>query len=496
VGGCTLEAAEAVCNADGDLEIDLLDGLDALVSQSLLRQDEVAGEPRFSMLETIREFGREQLAASEEETAMARRHAAYFLRLAEETEPKLRGPEQVEWLDRLEREHDNFRAALAWSQSAVDDAAATLGLSLAGALCWFWAHRHHWTEGRRWLEQALERTTHLGRTRARANALAAAAHMASAHGDVRGGRPLADESVAIWQELGDRVGLALSLYGICVAKTQTGDGDTAHSLAADGVAACREKGEEWGLAMALWMLGACEFFGRRRLDLARQRFDESIALFRKLGDQWGIGAPLSYRGWVARDEGDRGAARADLEAALAAHRVVSTKWRISWNLGTLAALELDDGNLVRAAALYAESLALNQDLGRNEDVATTHLKLGQIARRAGDPGRAREHYREGLTLFRDVLERGPIYNEQEDRRRITTALQALGELEASAGQGMRAARLSGAAAALRQTLAASGTAPSDDVPGPAPEATAAWEQGRAMSLDQAIAYALEDDGDA
>lgn len=500
VGGCTLEALAAVCGSDGEPECKLLNGLEALVRQSMLRQEELDGAPRFAMLETIREFAREQLAASDEEESLRRRHAAFYLRLAEDTEPRIHGPEQVAWLDRLEREHDNFRSALAWCQGAADHVDAEMGLSLAGALRWFWALRHHYLEGRRWLEQSLERTASRGRTRARARALVAAAQLASAHGDVVGARPLADESLAIWRELGDRRGLLRSIFGINVAKNMTGDVETAYALAKEGVTIGRETGDEWGLAMALWHHGFCEW-GLRRPEAARPLLEESVARFRSIGDLWGIGAPLLYLGRIARDTGDRRAARSYFEAALTAHRAVGAKWYVSHGLHLLAELEIEERDLARATALYEEILALNRDLGRKGDVAQTYLLLGQVALAAGDDEAARAHLRESLVWFRDVLERGPMYAEDKSRRGIAAVIEALAGLGAGEPKDGRAARLLGAAAALRAATGASAApAAADDLIATARATVgeeafrAAWEEGRAMLLAEALAYALEDPG--
>ncbi|HEX9440006.1 MAG TPA: hypothetical protein VF909_10000, partial [Roseiflexaceae bacterium] len=164
VGGCTLEAATAVCNATNDLPMDVTNGIASLLDKSLLQLEEGAdGEPRFLMLETIREYALERLAQRGEAVPLRDRHLEYYLALAEAAEPHLRGAEQIVWANRLEGEHDNFRAALAWAheRGAVEGsttAGAEAGLRLAGALFWFWDLRDHLSEGRRWLAGALAQT--------------------------------------------------------------------------------------------------------------------------------------------------------------------------------------------------------------------------------------------------------------------------------------------------------------------------------------------------
>ena len=152
-GGRTLEAIEAICDAEGDLPMDAFEGVSSLVDKSLLRQEEGPdGEPRFVMLETVHEFAREKLQGSGEAEQIKRVHAGYFLTLAEEANQQLKAPDQVEWLERLEVEHDNMRAALSWASERKE---AQVALRLGGALWWFWWVRGHYSEGGRWLEEAL-----------------------------------------------------------------------------------------------------------------------------------------------------------------------------------------------------------------------------------------------------------------------------------------------------------------------------------------------------
>ena len=170
VGGCTLEAAEAVCNADGDLAMDVMDGIAALVDKSLLRQEEGPdGEPRFTMLETIREYALERLVASGEAGAIHRRHATYYLMVVETAAPKLLGGEQSVWMYRLEQEHDNLRATHKWYQN--EEAAVDLEVRLMRAMTTFSYLSGHWSEGRSWPSSLLARTTTAERTAARAWAL-------------------------------------------------------------------------------------------------------------------------------------------------------------------------------------------------------------------------------------------------------------------------------------------------------------------------------------
>jgi predicted ATPase len=195
-GGRTLEAIEAVCDAQGDLSssVDALDEVGSLVDKSLLRQEEgVGGEPRLVMLETIHEFAREKLEQSGEAQELRRLHAEYFLTLAEEGEPELKGPRQHEWLERLEAEHDNLRTAFF---SLLEGEDLELGLRLAGALRRFWHVRGYLDEGRRWLEQALAKDSWASAS-ARAKALDAVGGLAHDQGDIHGAEAAAQEGLKL-----------------------------------------------------------------------------------------------------------------------------------------------------------------------------------------------------------------------------------------------------------------------------------------------------------
>ena len=194
VGGCTLKAAEAVCNAKCDLDVDVLDGIACLLDKSLLRREEaVDGEPRFGMLETVREYGLEQLEASGGLGATRQAHAEYYLALAEAAEPELRGPEQARWLERLEAEHDNLRAALEW---ADERDAGELGARLGAALWRFWSVRGYLTEGRARLGSVLARVGPSVGAATRARVLDGLAYLTRLQGDYRAARALCEQSLS------------------------------------------------------------------------------------------------------------------------------------------------------------------------------------------------------------------------------------------------------------------------------------------------------------
>jgi predicted ATPase len=399
VGGCTLEAVDAVCDAEGDLGLDVLDGAASLADKSLLRQEErTQGEPRFMMLETIREFAWERLEESRETEATQRRHAQFFLALAERAEPKLSSAAQKEWLDRLEGEQDNFRAVLAWCQTEAGD--GEIELRLAGALWWFWWLRCYWSEARSWLAAALTRSGGSGCTVARAKALEGAGLLAR-------DRRLSKESVALFRELGDRLGLGSALRTLGMMMMEAGDQSAARAHYEESLAICQETGDRRGLVPTLFGLGELAEL-RGDLAAAQSLGEEGIAVCHEVGEQWNLG-------WL-------------------------------------------------------------------------HLSLGRLAKKQGDRERAYDRYKESLAIFQEL----------DNEFGIIVSLEWLAMLTGAQEEPERAARLFGAAASLREAIGAG------HLPSPGSERThvirvalgeeafaAAWEEGQAMTLEQAIEYALE-----
>ena len=303
VGGCTLEAAEAVCNTHGDLGVDVLDAVAGLVDKSLLRQETQAdGEPRLLMLETIREYALERLKASGEAEAMQRRHTTYFLAMAEQSDLKLRSAEQSIWRRRLVVEQDNLRAALRWTLESQE---VEMGLQLAGALHPFWRIcLNRPREGRSWLEQVLAQSGAQARTAARARALRAAGAMAYYQGDFPEAHRLLEESVMVSREVGAaaREDLAYALVMLGLVVLLQGEPSGTYELAGESLHMFQEAGETWGIAMVLLTLG------RATADLgdlmaAHSLIEESAVLFRGIGDRRYQMVSVDVLGLVALRQG-------------------------------------------------------------------------------------------------------------------------------------------------------------------------------------------------
>jgi predicted ATPase/DNA-binding CsgD family transcriptional regulator len=387
VGACSLEAAGAVCDAGGDLPIDVLEGLASLVDKSLLRQEEAEGEPSFGMLETIREYATERLEAGGDAEMLRRRHAERYLALIERAEPGLTGPQQGAWLERLEREHDNLRAALGW---ALERDEAELGLRFAGALGRFWEVHGHLSEGQGWLEKALSRWT--GAPAAmRGKALNAAGNLAYIRCDYQLAAVLHEESLALQRASGDRWGVAVSLHNLGRVAHYRGDYERAMALYNESLAIRRDLGDKRGIAMSLNSLGV---MARNRGDpaAAHSLYEESLALFRELGDRWGVGLLLNNLARAARDLGDWQHTATLCAESLALFRELGDRHGIAWVLSNLMIVAQRQGACERAARLYGAAEGLRQALGSSSlslspaeratyeaSAAAARVKLGEAA---------------------------------------------------------------------------------------------------------------------
>jgi predicted ATPase/class 3 adenylate cyclase len=291
-GGWTLESAEAVCDPGG-LGLDVLDGLASLVDQSLvLGAGPAAGQARFSMLETIREFGQERLEATGDLAPVRRRHAEHFLELAVAAEPHLTGPDQGEWLDRCDLEQANLRLALRWAAAAGQAGRAQ---EAAGALWRFWQQRGHLAEGRLRLEELLALPSGRGPTPARAKALAGAGGIAWWQEDIAAARRFYEEALAIERRLGDPARIADALYNQAFVVAAGGDFEGAFRLCEESLELFRRAGDEAGVARADWMLAMRDLVDGR-WDRPLARAEEAVAAWRRTGDRFRLGDGLV---WVA-----------------------------------------------------------------------------------------------------------------------------------------------------------------------------------------------------
>lgn len=522
-GGCSLDAAEVVCAAPAPLPLTVLDGLASLVDKSLVRAEgdgEGDEEPRFGMLETMRAYGLDRLAAAGEAAAAREGHAAYYLALAEVAEPELTGAEQTRWLGRLEAEHDNLRAALHWAREGGEPA---VGVRLAAALWRFWLIHGHLSEGRNWLEELLAnmdgaddhragpagvpmgatgaRATEGERERdaLRAKALRGAGGLAIEQGDFRRAGALYEGALAVYRVLGDTEGAAAALNNLGVAADGQGNYGQAAALYAQSLTLKRDVGDTRGVANSLSNLGRLAL-QRGDDEQAVTLHEEGLALSRGLGDTGSVALSLNSLGEVALYQGAYERAAALLKESVALARAVGDKRGLAFALNNLGDVALRQGDEARATACQEESLAVRRALGNDEGVAVSLGGLGDIACARGDHRRAADAYAESLALLRA----------SDDTALTIPVLEKVAALVGSAVASSppprpdalaRAARLLGAAARLREEidaplLAAARSAHERDVAAVRAALgdgafVAAWGEGRALTREHAIAVALD-----
>jgi predicted ATPase/transcriptional regulator with XRE-family HTH domain len=503
-GGCTLEAVTAVatCGAPGqDDEAAILDGLAALVDQSLVRLEESiargAAEARFTMLETIREYALERLVVSGEAEAVRRAHAAFYLALAERGEPELTGPAQAEWLNRLEIEHDNLRAALAWSLAGGETSPSAAGgpggesataLRLAAALGRFWLMHGHPREGLSWLRRALALSADAP-TAARGKALAEAGRLAHDQGDPDQTEALHEAALAIWRSLGDRRGESRSLDELGNVAHDRGDFSRAVALHEQALALVREAGDRRSTGRSLNNLAMVALY-QSQDERAWQLYSEALALLREVGDAYGVNVVLNNLGIVAIRRGELDQAESISNECLAGCRDLGDQQGIGNALVNLAEVAQCRGNRTRAAALYEEARQLLQDLGDDRSTAEACYGLATLAFVGGDDARAASLFGTCLALSHHV----------DDKMIVAGALEGLAGAATRQDEAERAGQLLGAAAALRDRIEApvaahrrashAGIVAATRAGLDTATFTAAWESGQAWPLEQAVAEAM------
>jgi predicted ATPase/class 3 adenylate cyclase len=448
-GSFSLEAAETICNPDGAL--DVLGGVEVLINNSLLRQEEDPdGLNRFRMLGTVREYALEELKKQAELATLTRAHALYYVtKIVNEVEFKLFSSESVKWLDWCETEQDNIRAALAWAQnsSEVDDLKTGLMLCLS----WFWYRRGYLHEGRVWAERFLETKWASPGTPGRAGALLGSGMLALWEGNAKTAVLEAEECLSLFQRQEDERYLPPALLQLGVVNINMGHDAVAHPLLKEASSLFLEAGQRFFYAVSLVHLG-------------------NVAL--------GLGNPTEARGW--------------LEMAYPIAREVGDQWAVSFALNNLGEVARVLGDYDKARQYYEESESLLRVMGDPGDLARLVHNLGCVAQHEGNFEKAKLLFRESLAMFRKF----------GNKRGIAECLMGLAGLKAEEEQPQQAARLFSAAEAI---LAESGTAwwPADRADVEHNRAVilskldevafrAEYEIGQKMPLNQAFAYAVEE----
>jgi predicted ATPase/DNA-binding CsgD family transcriptional regulator len=363
-GGWTLAAAEKVCAGDGIAEDEVLELLSFLVDKSLVLRTHggAGGEARYRMLQTIRQYAAERLAESGE--ALGRRHADYFLTLAEVAEPAMVGPDQAAWMERLEHEHDNLRAALGWFEERGD---AERGLRLAAAPLRFWWFRGHLNEGRAHLETLLDLPGASVRDEVRAKALHTLGILIYWHADDTAGeraqaRSRLEEALEIYRRLGDEPRMAAILPNLAKVAAEFGEWTAAYSLLEESLGIGRRLGDQPGIAYSLMALGFVQFL-EGNFSAARAHLEESLKMYRELNDVFWINACLVHLGYIDCEEGDYAAARSRFMHMSEIGPLVHFPWGATYTLEGFARLAAAEGQAVRALLLGGATAALRRTFG-------------------------------------------------------------------------------------------------------------------------------------
>jgi predicted ATPase/class 3 adenylate cyclase len=398
-GGADLEAADAVANPDGDLGADVFDGLASLVDKSLVRQTETgAGEPRFGMLETIREFARDRSDLEWDGDATRRRHADHFLALAEASEPHLTGTDQVTWLDRLDRDHENLQAALRW---AIDAGEAERGMRAAASVWRFCHLRGHVAAGRAWLERLL--AFPVGRTAVRAKAEDAAGSLSYWQGDLPETERHYREALGIYRELGDRPGIAQATYNLAFVPLIRGSGfeEGGRLLLHEAIELYQELGDEDGAAKAKGDMGLVLML-KGDYRAALPLLEEFLSLARERGDTFRLADGLLRVSDAHRGLGDHDRARRGYLEALDVTERANTPGGVAAVLQIMASVDSDRGDHQRAMRLFGAGMAIAESIG-DTDVTTPFQfadPVGDARKAIGDEATDRA-LAEGRAMSRD-----------------------------------------------------------------------------------------------
>jgi len=478
-GGLTLDAAEAICAGDGVESSDVLELLMQLVERSLVMADTQGPAARYRLLETLRQYAREKLREAGEEESARTKHRGWFLTLALHVEPALMGSDE-RWFDRLEAEHDNFRAAL---EASFQAGAREEGLRLAAALRPFWQVRGYWTAGRQWLEMLLADGAGTSPP-VRAKALNAAGQLAQQQGDFVCAKAQSEESLELYRTLKDTQGIAAALNVLGNVMLEQGDLRGARELHEESLTYAKEAGDPHLVASSLVNLAnIADHEGN--FDRAIALGEESLAVFRRSGEKRGIAAALHMLGVVAGDRGDLVSARTRFEESLTLRQELGDRRGIAASLTALGRVAGEQGDYASAGTYYDEGLAIRRELGDRRGIAAALYNLGVNASRQEDLPRAAALMEESLVLR----------HAQGNLSGVAECLEALARITQDP---QRTARLLGAAEARREAIGTS-LPPAERVEHDRTALAArralgddafasAWNQGRTLPTEQLIQY--------
>ncbi len=488
VGGWTLETAEALCADANGLADNIVDGLAALVDSSLVHVERGPdGHARYGMLETIREFAVEQLAASGEGETVRRCHADVMKAFTEQAERGLQSAERVLWVRAAVAEVDNVRAALRWS---LEHDEIERALVIVGNMIWFWDVIGGEAEGWAWSKAVLDQERADRHSWAYARALYATGELAWHVGEFATSSRLLCESIALFRALGDQRSLGQALLQLASTLVSQGEPTQAHDCACESVAIFETVDDPWNLSLSQFVLG--EALLSMDVDASRVAYERSLDTFRALGDVWGVAVATTGLGGLAMRQRDYAAARTLFEEGLALRRAIAHPMTVAISITSLGELARRAGDDARAGEFLNEGLSLFRNFGFAERTAWALYELGMVAIHRVDMDAAGAALAESLTLR---VEHG---NEAQ----VAQTIAGLARVALMRGSPERAARLLGAVEAIRAAHDIAAPADEDgdeerrtlaDVQARlGSEATsAALAYGRTLTQTEAVALALE-----
>jgi predicted ATPase/DNA-binding SARP family transcriptional activator len=483
-GGFTLQTVEAICAAPPLEQAEIIDVLMLLVDRSLVVATLSDGAGRYTLLETMREYGRERLAEAGETEASGAAHAGYFADLAQVAAGKIRGADQRAWLQMLDREHDNLRRALDWFEERATSGTLEDALLLAGNLHWFWHLRGHYTEGRRRLSRLLE-IDRPGTSRGLGSALTGAGTMFMVVGEYAEATAYLRESIEVWREQDDPGGLSAALSWSGWIELFHGSIAVARERHTEALELAKRVGDDWGIAMALLSLGidAVEADEHER---AFSYFERSLSLYRSINDYWGTTTTLQLLANLTYRTGDFSAARQLAQEVVALERAQGGRWLEVQSQSLLGEIARAEGDYDAAAASVEVSLEIASEIGHVASRAWTLRDAGYIALARGEPDEAVGHLMESLAIFQD----------RSFPLGIVCCLGGLAGVLIHAGRYRQAAELLGTISSVLSALHMS-FAPADRLAVEGFIAVArnrlgdsafetAWKQGMSRSLDDSV----------
>ncbi|HKV24224.1 MAG TPA: tetratricopeptide repeat protein [Candidatus Acidoferrum sp.] len=447
-GGCSLEAAEAVCNTSLDLGVELFDGLSSLLDKNLIqRMDRGENEARFTMLETIREYALERLVEGKEEDKVRRAHAAYCLVFAEEGNPELDVIERARWLALCDVEINNLRAALDWLFATRE---LDWGLRLCIALFQFWDMREHVTEGRARLE-AILRLSGNGHSKERGRVLHFLGAVVTAQGDYPAAQRFLEQSLVLYEDLQDDWGIAASLNALAISQRDRGDYASAEKNLERCLACWRGLPDRLAIARCLHNLAnVVKVRGDYRR--ARSALHEATKIFEELGDRSGAAWSVNQLGDIEREQGALSEAATLYQRALSTFREAGDRWGSARSLTDLGYIDCEQGNYSRAHAAYREAMATFAELGHRRGVARVLEGFACLAESRGEATRAIKLAAAATNLRRMISTPLPQAEKSKLDQKLQPAWDAL-----SGAQGDRA-----------------------------------WAEGAAMDMPRAVQFSLEE----